>query len=271
MKYLKIIGMFMLSLVIMGIAQGIAQLFDSLIPFLRGTIFFAFMYVIFAYIAVKFVVTRVLSGVLESYRITLPRFNKIYVILGFMLPIVVYSTYVIFVPGEFLIQKLEFSQDYLRNIFWAIFVNGFAAAIVEEMVCRGLLMGYVEKKTNIYIAVVSSALFFALIHLLNGGLNTISFCMLLISGTLVGLMFGMATYIFNTIWASITLHFLWNISQLLFISGKASNDQPFQYILHNQSILLTGGEFGIESSIISTVGYSMVILILLIIHRRKAI
>lgn len=132
-------------------------------------------------------------------------------------------------------------------------------------------MGYVEKKTNIYIAVVSSALFFALIHLLNGGLNTISFCMLLISGTLVGLMFGMATYIFNTIWASITLHFLWNISQLLFISGKASNDQPFQYILHNQSILLTGGEFGIESSIISTVGYSMVILILLIIHRRKAI
>ena len=34
-----------------------------------------------------------------------------------------------------------------------------AGAIVEEMVCRGLLMGYIEKKTNIRIAIVGTSLF----------------------------------------------------------------------------------------------------------------
>lgn len=36
-----------------------------------------------------------------------------------------------------------------------------AGAIVEEMVCRGLLMGYIEKKTNIRIAIVGTSLFLA--------------------------------------------------------------------------------------------------------------
>ena len=67
-------------------------------------------------------------------------------------------------------------------------------------------MGYIEKKTNINIAIISGNLFGA-IHLLNGGLNVTSFFLLLISGSLVGIMFGLATYKFNTIWASITLHF----------------------------------------------------------------
>ena len=35
-----------------------------------------------------------------------------------------------------------------------------AGAIVEEMVCRGL-MGYIEKKTNIRIAIVGTSLFLA--------------------------------------------------------------------------------------------------------------
>ena len=69
-------------------------------------------------------------------------------------------------------------------------------------------MGYIEKKTNINIAIISTAIFFGAIHLLNGGLNVTSFFLLLISGSLVGIMFGLATYKFNTIWASITLHFV---------------------------------------------------------------
>ena len=68
-------------------------------------------------------------------------------------------------------------------------------------------MGYIEEDEHQYCHYFHGNLFGA-IHLLNGGLNVTSFFLLLISGSLVGIMFGLATYKFNTIWASITLHFV---------------------------------------------------------------
>ena len=138
-----------------------------------------------------------------------------------------------------------------------------AGAIVEEMVCRGLLMGYIEKKTNIRIAIVGTSLFFGVIHLLNGALNVTSFFLLLVSGTLVGMMFGIATYRFNTIWASITLHFFWNVFQVVYITSKETDYNVFQYVLRFKNMVLTGGQFGFETSIVSIIGYIIVIIILL--------
>ena len=93
------------------------------------------------------------------------------------------------------------------TFFWAIFVTAIGGAVVEEMVCRGLLMGYIEKKTNINIAIISRQSFWC--HsFIKRWTNVTSFFLLLISGSLVGIMFGLATYKFNTIWASITLHFV---------------------------------------------------------------
>ena len=80
---------------------------------------------------------------------------------------------------------------------------------------------------------------FGAIHLLNGGLNVTSFFLLLISGSLVGIMFGLATYKFNTIWASITLHFCWNLSQLLLITEKESQYSIWQYVVHTNNIAIT--------------------------------
>lgn len=69
-------------------------------------------------------------------------------------------------------------------------------------------MGYIEKKTNIRIAIVVTSLFFGVIHLLNGALNVTSFLLLLASGTLVGMMFGIATYRFNNYLGEYHLTFL---------------------------------------------------------------
>ena len=138
-----------------------------------------------------------------------------------------------------------------------------AGAFVDELVCRGLLMGYIEKKTNIKVAILSTAIFFAVIHLFNGGLNISSFFLLLISGSLVGIMFGLATYKANTIWASITLHFFWNIFQFLHITEKQSHYNIWEYVVRNHNMAITGGQFGYEVSLISIIGYLIVIFILL--------
>lgn len=269
MKILKIAGMFLLALLIMVVTQGIASIFSDLIPFLgMGAILQGILYIIFAFLVVRLFIKHVLKDRLNAYRITKPKFSVIYVVLGIGLPVAVYAVYVIFVPGDFIVHHFSTLNDILHTFFWAIFVTAIGGAVVEEMVCRGLLMGYIEKKTNINIAIISTAIFFGAIHLLNGGLNVTSFFLLLISGSLVGIMFGLATYKFNTIWASITLHFCWNLSQLLLITEKEIQYSIWQYVVHTNNIAITGNQFGYEASIISIAGYIGVILILLMIKHR---
>ncbi|WP_242239317.1 hypothetical protein [Staphylococcus petrasii] len=82
-------------------------------------------------------------------------------------------------------------------------------------------------------------------------------------------MFALATYKFNTIWASITLHFFWNLFQIIFITEKESNAAIWQYVLHTNNIAISGNQFGFEASIISIFGYLVVILLLLRVRRNS--
>lgn len=80
-----------------------------------------------------------------------------------------------FIPGDFKIHHFNSISKTIHDLSYIIFMQAAAGAIVEEMVCRGLLMGYIEKKTNIRIAIIVTSLFFGVIHLLNGALNVTSF------------------------------------------------------------------------------------------------
>ena len=97
---------------------------------------------------------------------------------------------------------------------------------------------------------------------MNGALNVTSFFLLLVSGTLVGMMFGIATYRFNTIWA-ISPCISFGMSFKLFISLQRNDYNVFQYVLRFKNMVLTGGQFGFETSIVSTIGYIIVIIVLL--------
>lgn len=270
MKLVKIIGMFILVMLIMILAQGVGGAVEAIIPYFGiGTILFAAIYILLSFIFTKWFVHKFLKVELVKFRIKKPRFRLIYVLLGLLLPVLVYGFYLLFIPGSFSVESFQSIHRMLKTLFWLIFINALAAAIVEEMLCRGLLMGYLEQKTNSVIAITTTAIFFGLIHLLNGPISITSFLMLLISGTFVGIMFGLATYTFNTIWASITLHFLWNLAQILFITDKEENNQIFQYVVNSDNLLLTGGQFGMEASIVSILGYSIIIIFLLIILKQK--
>ncbi|MCG7338908.1 hypothetical protein MHZ36_06355 [Staphylococcus sp. ACRSN] len=145
MRFIKIFGMLVLGLLIMGITQAIAMIFENLIPFWGiGSIIFAAIYVILAYFVVKWIIVRRFKENLHIYRITKPKFNKEFILCAILLPIIVYSIYILCIPGSFFTPNFTSKNEYLKSIFWVIFVNGFAAAVVEEMVCRGLLMRYIQ-------------------------------------------------------------------------------------------------------------------------------
>ena len=87
--------------------------------------------------------------------------------------------------------------------------------------------------------------------------SIISSLLVLIAGTMVGIMFSMVAIESGSVWNSGIVHSLWNILIIgggLSISEKADEYSVMTYVLDLKDFVsLLGGEFGIESSIICTI------------------
>ena len=149
------------------------------------------------------------------------------------------------------------------------------AGILEEILFRGFIMRLLESKWNKYIAVLVPSVLFSFAHLPSMETFTIGgVFLLIISGTLVGTMFSLASYAGNSIGNNILMHTVWNfaiVTDILHIttSEGAYGEPIFQLIIPSDSILLTGAGFGIEASLIAIIGYTLACLTLAFIYRRN--
>lgn len=169
MTHIKVIGVFIIGLLIMVFSQGIGALWEEILPnFGLGNILFGLTYISVAYVLIRLWVRRGLKSTLNNYRITKVKIDRPVLILALLLPLCVYTFYFLFIPGEFFVDLSQSPNAIINQISFTLFVNALAAAIVEEFVLRGVLMGYIESQFNIQIAIVTTAIFFATIHLLNG-------------------------------------------------------------------------------------------------------
>lgn len=104
--------------------------------------------------------------------------------------------------------------------------------------------------------------------------SIISSLLVLIAGTMVGIMFSMVVAIESgSVWNSGIVHSLWNILIIgggLSISEKADEYSVMTYVLDLKDFVFTGGEFGIESSIIALLGYVIVTLAAICMIKKKA-
>ncbi|MEN1992428.1 hypothetical protein [Staphylococcus hominis] len=56
---------------------------------------------------------------------------------------------------------------------------------------------------------------------------------------------------------------LWNINGLLNITTQDDHWGIYQYILDTKNILITGGNYGMDTSLISMFGYIVVIIVMI--------
>lgn len=113
---------------------------------------------------------------------------------------------------------------------------------------------------------------FGLLHIIGNDLNFISIIQLLIAGSIVGVLFSLIAYGSNSIWNSAIVHGIWNIviiGGILHIGNEADSSSIFNFILDNKSFLISGGDFGIEASIISILVYLLFIVLAAIQVKRK--
>ena len=95
----------------------------------------------------------------------------------------------------------------------------------------------------------------------------------IVAGTAVGVMFSLIRIESGSIWCGAFAHSIWNIiiiGGLLSISDAPDEFAVTTYVLGMKSFAVTGGEFGIESSLISLAGYIIVSLIAIFMIRKKA-
>ncbi len=142
----------------------------------------------------------------------------------------------------------------------------------EEVMYRGYFLVNSTVKFPLWPAVIVNGLLFAAGHLQNAG--SASFLAVL-NLTLVGVLFSVLTIRRGSIWAACTLHGFWNYTQgFLYglpVSGTESGSGTLlQFSLADGKPLLTGGVFGIEASLITTIVEALVIFAILWLTRQKA-
>ena len=258
----KTIAAIILAIVILVIAQIIAEVTGSLVVMLPGVPMAAgfavtgIFYPVFAFLGVKLLCTRLLRMSMLEYK--MPRFTlrPIWVIAAIIMPCLV-SLVLCLTPGHWqnnMLSGTEISQIVTR----AIFFTGMGAGLVEEMIFRGVIMNAMEKRWNKFVAIIAPSVLFGLVHIIGSDLDLPSIIQLIIAGSVVGILFSLVTYESGNVWNSAVMHAIWNIIMIgciLQISESAEELTIYNYVLDTDSFLITGGDFGVEASVVAILAY----------------
>lgn len=217
--------------------------------------------------------TKVLRLSMKDFRITF-NIRKWGVALSVFLPAVIIIAYLVIGQGESNWNYLSVGDIVL--ISSASLITALRAGILEEIVFRGFIMRLFESRWNKYVAFLVPSFIFSLAHIPSMKPFTISGLLLLvISGTLVGVMFSLVAYTGNSISNSILMHSIWNftiVTSILHITTEqgAWGEPIFSIIIPADNILITGTGFGVEASAIAIAGYFLVCCVVVLIHRKSA-
>ena len=134
----------------------------------------------------------------------------------------------------------------------------------EEVATRGWLLTRIAARTNLPLAIVISSSLFGILHMGNAGVTFLSVLNIILDGVLAGLLFIYT----DSIWLVVAQHGTWNYVQgnlLGFqVSGTGADASIFSFTMGDGPVWLTGGAFGAEGSIITT----LVLLVSLVIVYR---
>ena len=134
----------------------------------------------------------------------------------------------------------------------------------EEVATRGWLLTRIATRTNLPLAIAISSSLFGILHMGNAGVTFLSVLNIILDGVLAALLFIYT----DSIWLVVAQHGTWNYVQgnlLGFqVSGTGADASIFSFTMGDGPDWLTGGAFGAEGSIITT----LVLLVSLVIVYR---
>lgn len=160
----------------------------------------------------------------------------------------------------FSLQSTVMLVMYLTNCYTIHSVNSplvmlpacmvaLTSAVIEEVLCRGILFRILDERLGSRAALVGSALLFGLLHIAN---PFSSVWTALVIAVEAGLLLGAAYVYSQSVWLPVFLHFAWNFTEAgvygANLSGHYLGKSLLTSAIHGPN-LLTGGSFGPENSL----------------------
>lgn len=156
---------------------------------------------------------------------------------------------------------------------WAFMLPAVAMAlssgVFEELLFRGALFRIIEEWLGSWIALVVSSFVFGFMHLLNPAGTVLGALFISIEA---GVLLAAAFMLTRRLWMSMGFHMAWNYTQSAVFSGIVSGGDSAPGLIRSTiegPVVLTGGSFGLESSLVAFILCTGTGLVLLVMAVRR--
>lgn len=156
-------------------------------------------------------------------------------------------------------------------IYLFIIIGWICQGFEEELVTRSILMNFLAAKYSPLVGIILNALIFSLLHLANNSFGLLA----AINIFIVGILFSLLFYVSDDIMLSAAAHSFWNFAQGnifgISVSGMTNSKNTIfiSKLLGNPS--LTGGAFGIEGGLATTIVLTIVTIYLIKKSKEKSL
>lgn len=186
-------------------------------------------------------------------------------LVGIVVGFVMFSSAVLIcvVTGAIKIEGI--SETFSIGMFILFLLGFMLQGMAEEVLCRGYVMVSIARRYSMWTAVISNAVIFAALHLLNSGISVLAFINLVLFGVFASLYFVKR----GNIWGIAAVHSVWNLVQGNFwglrVSGMVTECSVLRSTMIEGRDILNGGAFGPEGGL----GVSVVLLVGICVLLRK--
>ena len=143
-------------------------------------------------------------------------------------------------------------------LFLLVLIQG----ILEEIIFRGYLMSRIAAKKSKWIAIFGSTIFYLVFHMSNPTTTKLSFFNIFLISIVLCLLY----WYFDNVLVVVIFHGIWNcISGVVLgfnISGIKVLNSVFTIKLLRDMQVVTGGDFGLDGSILTTLYFAILALII---------
>lgn len=163
---------------------------------------------------------------------------------------------------------------YFSDINYKFLLTGLLLFIFqstyEEFLLRSYLMTKLAKKGGNLVALIVSSAAFSLLHIGNNGIDILPVVNIFIAGMVFGLLYMM----YGSLWVNGMAHALWNFTLSMvygsYVSGINIENTLMKAVPVNGQELISGGRFGFEGSIVTTiVGVILIVFMCWRLSKRK--
>lgn len=156
---------------------------------------------------------------------------------------------------------------------WSMLGLAVFSGVFEEILLRGIVFRQLEAWLGSWIALALSSALFGALHITNPGATWFSSVAIAVEA---GILLGAAYMLTRRLWLAIGIHAAWNFTQGWVFSVPVSGGEAPLGLLITRRLgpdWLTGGDFGLEASVVAMVVATLagVILLLLAIQRGELV